>query len=211
VAQKIDSVSCNDAYKDAASITDIYGCQGGYFAVSGNDAFIQVQYGALGGGTQWSDEFHAPVGNGQLTAGTIGVRFRNYVAGSTAVVSAGLFYPKQPWFALSSGGNATPSSSAMVTGRVTSAGAVAVGTGYTIVRNSTGNYTVTFAAGTFAAEPNVQVTIVGPNPSSLPNLSSYLVGPPVAASFTVEIFNSSTGGLLTPIDAGFSFTAQATV
>ena len=84
--KNIDSVSCSDQFSDAASIQFFYNGgsgnpnSGGYFAVAANDVYCALAFGQQGH-EQWTNETHVPVGNGILFPGTIGVRFRNYLAG----------------------------------------------------------------------------------------------------------------------------------
>lgn len=100
----LDNVAVGDDYTAAATIEDVYASTGGYFAVYGADTFIQLQYGRHGL-EFWTVETRAPVGNGVLAAGTIGVRFRNAVEGSTATVSAALSAEAEPPLAIVAGGN----------------------------------------------------------------------------------------------------------
>lgn len=110
----LDSVNCGNDYTDAATISNVYNSSGGYFAVTGNDAYARLIYGRHG---QLLDtaEFHVPIGNGILYPNTVGIKFRNYVAGSVAVVSGALSLPTEPPIALSAGGISTPTA-ATVTG-----------------------------------------------------------------------------------------------
>lgn len=104
----LDSVSCGDDYTTAATIEDVFGSNGGYFVVNGNDVFIQLQYGIFGL-SAWTREVHVPVGNGILQRHTAGVRFRNYKAGAVAVISAALSEEVEPAIALTAGGQASVS------------------------------------------------------------------------------------------------------
>lgn len=109
----LDSVACGDDYTLTAQILDVFNSNGGYFVVSGADAFMQLQYG--GKGTSFfTNEVHVPVGNGILQPLTQGIRFRNYTAGSTATVSAGLSENAEPNIILTAGGQATPTPVATV-------------------------------------------------------------------------------------------------
>lgn len=122
----LDSVSCGDDYTAAATIEDVYASPGGYFAVYNADCFVELQYGRHGQ-EWWTLEVRAPVGNGVLAPGTIGVRFRNAVAGSVATVSAALAAEAEPPLAIVAGGN---SSSPTVAG-ASSVPIVAAGPGTT--------------------------------------------------------------------------------
>ena len=111
----LDGITCTDGYAEAATIAYVYDSGGGYFAVSSHDTYAQLQYGKHGF-EQWTPEVHVPVGSGILNPGTIGIRFRNYVAGSAAVVSAALSLPTEPTFAIGAGGIATPTPPPTVSG-----------------------------------------------------------------------------------------------
>lgn len=91
----LTNVTVADNYTDAASLTEVIESAGGYFNVTGADVFMEVQYG-IAGLTQWTDEVHIPIGGGILIRGTTGVRFRNFIAGTAAVVSAALAERNEP-------------------------------------------------------------------------------------------------------------------
>ncbi len=91
----ITDINCGDGYTDAATLGPVFGSNGGYFLVSGNDAWVQLGYGRQGQ-WQWMAEAHVAVGNGILTKGTVAIRFRNYVAGSVAAVTAALASAAEP-------------------------------------------------------------------------------------------------------------------
>lgn len=101
---KLDNVAVGDDYTAAATLEDVYASTGGYFAVYNADCFVELQYGRHGQ-EWWTNEVRAPIGNGVLAPGTIGVRFRNAVAGSTATVSAALSAEAEPPLAIVAGGN----------------------------------------------------------------------------------------------------------
>ncbi len=157
--QQITQVSCGDQYTAAATLSEVFNSSGGYFSIAGNDAFVELQYGQLGQ-FNTTNEAPVPVGNGILQAGTTGVRFRNLVAGSPAVVTAALYAEDEPALIITAGGLASPSSTTMVTGQVDGAsGNVLAGTGFTSVRTAPGSYTVTFTPALSAA-PDVIATPV---------------------------------------------------
>lgn len=111
----LDNVTCADDFSAAAQIAEVYGGSGGYFAINGNDVYCSMQYGKLGF-ELWTPELHVPVGNGIIYEGTIGIKFRNYVAGSNAVVSAAISAPGEPSIAIGAGGIATPTPPPSVSG-----------------------------------------------------------------------------------------------
>jgi hypothetical protein len=110
----LDSVSCADAFPadgaaGGAQIVAQNGSTGGFFTVTGNDAYVQLAYQAAAGqALEWTPPVHVGTGNGILAAGTRGIRFANYVAGSVAVVSAGLSEPLEPPLQLTSAGVSAP-------------------------------------------------------------------------------------------------------
>jgi hypothetical protein len=91
----INNVSCGDSYTDAATISEVFASAGGFFQVADQSAFVQLAWGKLGD-WQWTNEFLADPCNGVLAPGTIGVRFRNAVAGQVAVINAALSLRNEP-------------------------------------------------------------------------------------------------------------------
>lgn len=112
----LDSVPCTDAFPadgqaGGAQIVAQNGSTGGFFTVTGADAYVQLAYQAAAGASlEWTPPVHVGTGNGILSSGTRGVRFRNYVAGVVATVSAGLSEPLEPPLQLTSAGVASASS-----------------------------------------------------------------------------------------------------
>jgi hypothetical protein len=86
----------------------------------------------------------------------------------------------------------------IITGRVSGAGAIQAGTGFSVVRNSVGNYTVTYSV----AWPSVPVLLV----QGIAN--PYITDPYVSTvnAFTLSIFHWSTGN---NTDNDFNFLAIA--
>lgn len=104
--QILDSVATANAYTDAATISDVWNSSGGYAVVSVADAYVELQYVPHGPGSQeWTNEVHVPV-NSPLTLlpGTTGVRFRSYLAGTPATVSAALAAEAEPPITLTTPG-----------------------------------------------------------------------------------------------------------
>lgn len=149
----LDSVSCGNQYTNAAKIDSVFNSSGGYFAVTGNDAYAQLFYGRRGQELTTA-EFHVPVGVGILYPGTIGIQFRNYQATKTAVVSAALSNAQEPSVALSAGGIAGAAAAAVLTGRFNSAAVVLNGSGFTVTKNGVGDFTVNITTA-FANTPTV--------------------------------------------------------
>lgn len=162
---KIDSVNCANDYTAAATVGPVWLSAGGYFALAGQDAWYQLGWKPKGTtDISWTEEVHVPVGNGIIYPGTIAVRFRNYVAGQTAVVSAAISSRDEPVVTIAAGGVATPSSTAMLTGDVNSNGTIAGGTGFTVNHSGTGIYIVSFT-NPFSSSP---VPVVTPKGAMLP-------------------------------------------
>lgn len=88
-----------------------------------------------------------------------------------------------------------------ITGRISAAGAIVAGSGFTAARNALGQYTVTFTV-PFAAAPTVLVAGTGTTFTS----QSWLVNP----STTQVVVYGQTGGI-GPVDQAFNFLAVATV
>jgi len=106
--RKLDNVICGDGYTTAATISDVIGSSGGYFSIVNNDVYMELQYGQQGQ-TNFTDEIHIPAGGGVLVPGTTGVRFRNYIAGRNATVSAALAEKSEPAIQINATGVASTS------------------------------------------------------------------------------------------------------
>jgi hypothetical protein len=94
-----------------------------------------------------------------------------------------------------------------ISGWITSTGSTSAGSGFTAVRNSTGNYTISFAVGTWSGltAPVMMVTPAGQNPDiPIGQVSSFSWFPDGSASFTIIIDSIATG---LPQDNDFFFTA----
>ena len=197
----LDKVSCSDGYTDAASIKTVFDSSGGYLAVTGNDAYARLIYGKQG--QQFTTaEFHVPIGNGILYPGTIGIEFRNYTAGSVAVVSGALSNAQEPPVALSAGGVATPSVTTTITGIIPATGTTpTAGSGFTYTHaNGSGQYVFTFTT-PFATAPTVLLT-------ALLDAQIGIRGSNVtAAGFQVNIRDGAGAAF----DAAFNFAALKTV
>jgi hypothetical protein len=101
---QITNVNCGNDYTTTAAVQDVWNSRGGWFTIAGaGSAFVQQQYGVLGM-AYWTDEVIASVGTvGTLAANCTGVRFRNAVAGTVAVVSVGIAQGKEPVLDFSAG------------------------------------------------------------------------------------------------------------
>lgn len=167
----LDSVNCTDAFPQdgssgGAQIIAQNGSNGGYASVSTHDVYVQLAYmpvdgaGRRTGQIEWTPAVHVGPGNIILAAGTYGIRFRNYVAGQVAVVSAGLSEPQEPALQLTSAGvSAVVGNTSMITGRVDQTGAPQTGSGYTCTHLALGQYRVDFNT-PFAGLPTVVATAV---------------------------------------------------
>lgn len=207
----LNSVSCGDNYTDAATIVPVFNSNGGTFNVTSADAFMQLAYiPDLGDNPKsqnwaWTQEFRVPVGNtgavGSLQPGTVGVRFRNYVAGSVATIGATLAGPLEPSILVSSSGISANTVTGTVTGIIPAAGTTPTsGTGFTYTHtNGTGVYVFTFST-PFAATPLVLLTI-GPEAGIATRIA--VVTASATTGFTVE-----TGAGNSAADHPFMFTAQ---
>ncbi len=201
----LDSVAVADTFptdgqQGGAQIVAQNGSNGGYAAVTGADVYVQLAYQAAPGASlEWTPPVHVAPGNLILAAGTRGIRFRNYVAGQVATVSAGLSEPLEPALQLSSAGVATPATTNMVTGIVTGAGAIAAGTGFTVNRTGVGVYVIAFTASQFAATPVCLVNAID---------ATLTLPTPITRSqngFTVDMRTAGNA----PVDNAFNFSAFA--
>lgn len=201
----LDSVACADTFPadgaaGGAQLIAQNGSNGGYFAVTGADVYVQLGFSPDGVTIQWTPQVHVGQGNGILQRGTYGVRFRNYVAGSVATVSAGLSEPQEPSLQLTAAGVSTPVATINgITGRVSAAGAILAGSGYSITKGAAGVYTVNFTP-VLAAVPIFLATV---NTAGGYMISS--TAAPTNASVPLSVV--SDAGILT--DQGFSFLALA--
>lgn len=210
----IDNVNAADSYTDAATLGPVFRSAGGFCTVSGHDAFCQLGYvhpNPQGGGQgqwTWDDEFHIPVGAAgtilTLLPGTVAIRFRNYVAGSVAVVSASLNQPGRPSVQVAASGFASASvSSTSITGQIPAAGTTpTAGTGFTYTHGSTGVYVFTFTTA-FAAAPTVLATIAGATTGFV------FVASVSPGGMTINTFN--VGSPPVAADRAFNFVAFTTV
>lgn len=123
--RKLTNVTCGDQYTDAATLADVIDSSGGYFNVSGNDVWMEVQYG-IQGQTNFTDEVHIPIGGGVLVKGTTGVRFRNFVAGSPAVVTAALSEKTEPPIQIAATGQSSTGSTTSAMQLIQTLGPLAV-------------------------------------------------------------------------------------
>jgi hypothetical protein len=201
----LDSVSCADTYGTANLGPAYQGSGGGYAAVSDNDAYMQISYGAQGQ-TRKLTQMHVPVGTlaiPPLPSGAF-VQFRNYVVGSVAVVSGALAEAREPAIVLGAGGISNTTSS-MVTGIIPAAGTTpTAGTGFTYTHtNGTGIYVFTFTTA-FAAAPTIELTL---GPAAHANLIPAQVTVSSPQGFTVQIKTLAGAAA----DAAFMFVALTTL
>lgn len=192
----LDQVSCGDSFAPSSTIENVFGSSGGFFAISGNDAFVRLQKG-LQGVAEFFGEVHVPQGTGTLLAGTTGISFRNYQAGQVAVVTAALYYPAEPPLIVSSLGTVQAVvTTGLVAGIVNNIGGIVGGSGFSVVHSGTGVYAVSFST-PFSARPAVTVTV-----DQAASLFVFLTGPSTNG-FTVNLVNASSS----PADAAFDFHA----
>lgn len=98
-----DTFPPDGASGPVALLGPIFGSNGGYYNVQANPVYAQYAYGVYGA-YYWSEPVPIPVGPAILQPGTVGVRFKNYVAGQVAVVSGALSEPNEPSVQITSGG-----------------------------------------------------------------------------------------------------------
>ena len=101
--------TCSNAYTDAATISDQWQSVGGWFYVSNNSVYFQLQYGPLSQ-SYWTEELPLAAGaSGSLPKECVGIRFRNATAGQVANVSGYISYGSQPLLDLTFPGAAATS------------------------------------------------------------------------------------------------------
>lgn len=201
---EFNQVTVGDGYTNDATLQGVAHSQGGSLVISGADCYMQIQTSQQGVSPfQWSPEKYAPMGTVTFLAGTAGVRVRNAVAGSAAVASASLAGPGENVFTLGASGQATPSSSTMITGIVNgSTGAIIAGTGFTVTKTGTGTYTIAFT-NPFSSTPTIALTALPAIIGSVTIVGSTATLAP--GGFTVRC--DSGGG---PSNQDFCFVAFAT-
>lgn len=155
---------------------------------------------------QWSDESLEAANSTFVLQRCGGVRFKtNPAAGSSParIVAIGIkpggvqkVGGIQLQGTIAASGNVSPQSP-VTTGIVAATGAITAGTGFTVVKNGTGDFTVTFTPA-FAVTPVVNVNFLA-NAA----LVVAFVTNPTAGGFRIIIVNTSS----VPVDAAFNFTA----
>jgi hypothetical protein len=105
--QKIDSAQTSNNYTPAVTLENIINSSGGSASISGADVFVQLQYGKQGL-LEWTEEVHVPAGALILSPGTTGVRFRSFISGTPATISASLSSPVEPPITITSSGSSVP-------------------------------------------------------------------------------------------------------
>lgn len=195
-----DSQTTGVNYSAACTIEGVWQGNGGFYTVAGADAYAQLQWGIQGGG-EWTQEVHVPVGNGTMFPGTSGIRFRTYTTGSPATVSASIAPPRQPTLNIGSPGVVTPTMGQVdgITGSVSAAGAIVLGSGFTVTKGAVGIYTLNFTTA-FAAAPILLLTL-----TSTAGLIAYASPVPNTASAGVIIRDSGFNN----VDCAFDFLALA--
>lgn len=199
--QIIDGQPTGNDFTAAVTIQDVWQSNGGYFAVTTAQVFMQLQYGSLGQG-QWTREVPVPVGNGIIYPGTSGMRFRSYTTGQPGTISAALSEQNEPSVTLGSPGVVSGVTTLNgITGQVDATGAVVLGTGYGSTRVSVGRYAITFTTA-FVITPTINVTLLG----GLGTGGFYNISGPTTTGFTVSIEDQAAN----LADKAFHFTAIAT-
>jgi hypothetical protein len=123
-----NQVSAADNYSDAATIQGVWNPGGGWFSVASNSVFVSLQYpiskGSGYGQAEWTDDQLLGAGAfGFIPSGATGIKFRNAVAGSVAVVTATIAQGNEPALAISSLGSISVSGTAPTQTIITAPGA----------------------------------------------------------------------------------------
>lgn len=176
--QILTNVTVGDQYTAAATIEQVQLSNGGYFLIQNNDCFMQLQYN-INGQLHWTREIHVPTGSGQIYPGTTGIRFRNYVAGSAAILSAALSENKEPAISIGASGVAN------------------VGGASSVVQLAYTEFNATFAA-TSTAEGSA-VSVVSAGSVTFDGLTKVLIEV-FAPRFTSDNNSPGDGGYLALFD-----------
>ena len=184
-------------YNDTtSSILDVFGGRGGFYNIRNGPVFVQIEYGVQGQ-TSLGAEFPLQPGTGSIEPGTIGIRFRNQSTSTPATVDARITPAGQP--------NVTPTStgtvsSSLIAGVVKSDGTVISGSGFTVVRNAAGTYTITFTT----AFTNVPGFVSTPDDG---NLAASKANYQNLGTGSVQVITRNASNTIS--DANFSFVAAA--
>jgi hypothetical protein len=154
------------AYADAATIQDVFNPNGGSFLIVGGSVVYSLQYGRLGE-SFWTQDVQSVPGGGVIPKDATGVKFKNLSAALPATVSAVIAQGDEPSLALTFAGAVTGT---FITGRVSSAGAIVGGTGFSVVFGGVNTYAITFTTA-FAATPVVLVQIRNATGDTSPSVS----------------------------------------
>jgi hypothetical protein len=186
----------------------------GYLIVGNASAYVSIYKGDGRGGAGWGPDFpitgspnaYVPLLGGARQS-IFGVRARDAVAGTHALISGALFQageasvtPSATFSGTIGGSGGYIPAASVITGIVSGAGVAVSGTGFTSVRVSPGVYTI---------------TLTTPQSSPLFQGTAFTAGVIVSGSaMSNTIINVSTvdwsGGIGTFVDSEFQFTAQNT-
>jgi hypothetical protein len=172
----IDGAQTGDEYERQATLEQVFASNGGYFAVSDADAYMSLEWGDVGR-SEWTRDTHIPQGNGVLPKGVTGVRFRSYLLGVPATVTAALADPAEPPIIISAGGQASA-----VTGGLTVYNAKAYGA----KGNGTADDTAAIQTAASAARTNGGGILFFPP-------GTYLVSGSIIIGTGVEVWGSGKG------------------
>jgi hypothetical protein len=98
MAGVIDRVTTADQYGTTAAtgvLQNIWTGRGGSLQIANAAVFYQLQYG-IQGADHWTPEAYLAPSVGSIEAGTAGIRFRSYVAGTPAIVFATIAEGHEP-------------------------------------------------------------------------------------------------------------------
>lgn len=179
----INATTSND-YTTATTIENVWNSNGGYFSIQDAGVTVSLQYGQLGQ-LYWTLDAPVPTGNGVIFPGTTGIKFKSQVANTPATIQASLSFEGEPTVAIGAGGVATPATSGMIEGYVSSAGVILQGSGFTVTVLGTGLYQINFST-PFGAPPVVTPTFVR---MSGPALIADLDGAPTTTTALIELID----------------------
>lgn len=120
----LNSVAVSDTYANntganQAILSQVYNSRGGWFSITGQPVFVQMQYGPQGSGNVWTEEVEVGAGAfAYLDPKCTGVRFRNAVAGQVATVTAQISEGDEPPLSIIALGSVSVAGVAAVTRQV---------------------------------------------------------------------------------------------
>ena len=115
----LNNVTCGDNYTDAASVINVWNSKGGWFSISTESAYVELQYGDLGSPYFVAEQLLGAGAFAAFDKDCSGIRFRNATAGQNSVVTAYIAQGDEPPLSILSSGNVTVTGSPGTLQRIT--------------------------------------------------------------------------------------------